>query len=254
MITWFKRNKMKINYDKFQLIIFDKNILHKEEYITAEDCVIKTQNVVKLLGVSIDNGLTYNHVTEICRKAGRKLNVLAMLSKNLDTESKMTLFHSFIMSHFDYCSVVWHFCNAGDMKKIETIQKQALRYIFNDYTSSYADLRMRSNRPLMYVHRLRSMLYEVYRCENKLAIAPEYLNSLLTLNQGSRSTRNVMQLIQNKFNTRKFGYNSFQYQGSRLWNILDNKYKIADCFKGTMTEWNPICACSSCDLCILMKL
>ncbi len=62
----------------------------------------------------------------------RKLSVLARLTKTLDVASKMLLFHTYILSQFEYCSLVWHFCSRDKMKKIEKIQKQALRYIFND--------------------------------------------------------------------------------------------------------------------------
>ncbi len=50
------------------------------------------------------------------------------------------------------------------MKKIEKIQKQALRYIFNDFNASYSELLEKGNRPLMYTHRLRRILSFVGKC------------------------------------------------------------------------------------------
>jgi hypothetical protein len=39
--------------------------------------IIKTEDEVKLLGVTIDYELKFNsHITNICRKASRQLNVL----------------------------------------------------------------------------------------------------------------------------------------------------------------------------------
>jgi hypothetical protein len=112
MLHWFKINEMKVNPDKFQLIIFNKNGMHSEETIKVGDSIVSSQNVVKLLGVLFDKTLTFNaQVDELCRKAGRKLNVLGRLSKTLDTESKLVIFQSFILTHFEYCPVIWHFCS-----------------------------------------------------------------------------------------------------------------------------------------------
>ena len=62
------------------------------------------------------------------------------------------------MSH----STIWHCCKISDMKKIEQIQKRALQYIFDDHISSYPELRSNANEPLLYVHRIRVLILEIY--------------------------------------------------------------------------------------------
>ncbi len=249
MNNWFSINEMKVNNIKFQMIAFTKDGVNSDESIIIDNNVIQSQRAVKLLGVNFDSALSFNvHVNEICRKAGRKMNVLGRLSRSLDLDSKLMLFHSFVLSHFEYCAVVWHFCSKDNMKKIEKIQKQALRYVFNDYTSSYANLRGKANRPLMYVQRLRSILTEVSKCLNKTG--PQYLHDMFSLNEGSRNSRKGSQLIQKKFNTIRYGYNSVQYQGSKMWNLLNISFKSSQCF----VEWEPLCNCSHCDLCILKQM
>ena len=59
----------------------------------------------------------------------------------------------------------------SDLKKIERVQKRALRIIFNDYSrsTSYAELRSRANRPLLYVERLRNIVIEIFKIYNDLA-------------------------------------------------------------------------------------
>ena len=50
--------------------------------------VIESSPVVKLLGVHADYNLSFNyHIHEICRKAGLKLNVLARVSRILDSDT-----------------------------------------------------------------------------------------------------------------------------------------------------------------------
>ena len=60
-----------------------------------------------------------------------------------------------MMSSFNHCNTIWYFCNAGDILKLEKLQKRALRIIFNDHESHYDTLLRRSGRPLLYVSRLR---------------------------------------------------------------------------------------------------
>jgi hypothetical protein len=44
---------------------------------------------------------------------------------------KLTIYHSFILSNFNFCPLSWHFCSEANTNKIEKIQEQALRFIYN---------------------------------------------------------------------------------------------------------------------------
>ena len=47
---------------------------------------------MKLLGVTIDYELKFNsHITNICRKASRQLNVLKRIGKHLNRLGKLTI-------------------------------------------------------------------------------------------------------------------------------------------------------------------
>ena len=37
------------------------------------------------------------------------------------------------MYNFNYCPLTWHYCGEVNTKKMENIQKRALRFIYNDY-------------------------------------------------------------------------------------------------------------------------
>lgn len=87
---------MKVNVDKFQLIIFGKYDTKRDAVIKVDGNIIESQNVVKLLDLYADYYLSFDvQVDEICRKAGRKLNVLARLSKVLNVDCKLVLFYAF---------------------------------------------------------------------------------------------------------------------------------------------------------------
>ena len=64
--------------------------------------IIKCEDEVKLLGVTIDFQVKFNNhiATCICKKASRQLNVLKRVGKYLNRLGKLTIYHSFILSNF----------------------------------------------------------------------------------------------------------------------------------------------------------
>jgi hypothetical protein len=46
------------------------------------------------------------------------------------------IFHTFILSDLNFCPLAWHFCTEKNSKKLEKIQERALRFVYDDYSSS----------------------------------------------------------------------------------------------------------------------
>ena len=111
---------------------------------------------VELLGIQIDDKLEFNlHISNICRSAANQLNALFRLKRFLGYKEKMILINSYFMANFNYCPLVWMFSSASSLKKIEKLQKRALRFLYNDYEISYEELLLKSGRATMNVNRLR---------------------------------------------------------------------------------------------------
>ena len=88
---------------------------------------------MKVLGITIDDKLNFcEHISNVCNKAGRQLNVLQRLKNVLDYKSRMAIYNSFVMSNFNYCPIVWMFTSKKSLEKIENIKKRALRFVLND--------------------------------------------------------------------------------------------------------------------------
>jgi hypothetical protein len=139
LINWFSINKMKTSPEKFQAIAVGKKTHDKNLKFNLEGIEIECETEIKLLGVTIlDFKLNFNeHISKICKKASRQLNVLKRIGKLLTRLGKLTIYYSFNMSNFNYCPLVWHFCGEVNTKKVEKIQERALRFIYEDYLASY---------------------------------------------------------------------------------------------------------------------
>ena len=62
---------------------------------------------------------------------------------------KKEVLNSFLLSNFNYCPLVWMLTNAKSIHKIEALQKRAMRFMLNDYESSYENLLKKSENPNM---------------------------------------------------------------------------------------------------------
>ena len=62
----------------------------------------------KLLGVIIDDQLTFkNHICNMLKKAGQKLNVLTRTESYMDQKKREIIMSAYMSSQFGYCSLVW---------------------------------------------------------------------------------------------------------------------------------------------------
>ena len=179
-ISWFQSNKMIVNPGKIQGIIIDKKKQnHTAEYISIDQKNIKTSSSVKLLGVHIDDKLNFNlHITKICRSAANQLHALIRLRMFLNFEEKKTLINSYFYSNFNYCPLVWMFSGAKSSNKFESLQKKALRFLYQDYLLSYEELLQKAGKETMKVNRLRSLCIKIYKLINNFN--PIYMMKFLS--------------------------------------------------------------------------
>ena len=57
------------------------------------------------------------HISNVCIKADRQLNVIQLLKRVLDYKSHMAIFDSFVMSNFNYCPIVFMINSKKSLEK-----------------------------------------------------------------------------------------------------------------------------------------
>ncbi len=75
----------------------------------------------------------------------------------------MLIYNAFIEANVNYCQLIWMNRNKTDMKNIENVQKQALRMVFNDYSSGYQELLKRAKTYTLEIRWKRQLVTEVYK-------------------------------------------------------------------------------------------
>ena len=100
----------------------------------------------KLLGIEIEINLNFDgHVFSLRKKVGRKLAVLARLSKFTSFKQKRILMKTFVESTFGNCPLIWMFHNRNVYSKINHLQERSLRIVYDDYITSFEDLLKKGN-------------------------------------------------------------------------------------------------------------
>ena len=140
--------------------------------------------MVKLLGVDIDYQLNFDqHISSLCRKAGQQLNVLKRFSPFLSKLNRLTILYTFILSNFNYSPLAWHFCNENISRKLDKIQERALRFVYDDFNSTYVDLLAKANVPSLHIRITITMPIETFKILNNMS--PPVLSDLINLRENS---------------------------------------------------------------------
>ena len=96
--------------------------------ITINNEKIKQVNEVKLLGIIIDNKLTWDkHIQRIVTKIGYILSMIRRCKKYLTPQSTNQVIQALVLSHMNYCTVVWSNTSLGNIRKMQLAQNKAAR-------------------------------------------------------------------------------------------------------------------------------
>ena len=90
VFDWFSANYFKANPKKSHFLLTSNEQLN---------LIIKTSKSEKLLGINIDNFVTFNeHVSKLCKKASQKLHAIAGISIYLNVNKLRLIMNAFFSS------------------------------------------------------------------------------------------------------------------------------------------------------------
>ena len=74
-----------------------------QERLQIDNNKIEPENLVILLGITIDNRLSFDdHISKLCNKASMELNTIFRLKKYMSQKELEVILNSFISSNFNY--------------------------------------------------------------------------------------------------------------------------------------------------------
>ena len=146
--------------------------------IQIGDIVLETFKSAKLLGIHIDNCLTWStHLDLLSSKISRKLDVLRRLRPFMLKDALLKIYNCIVFPHFNYCCTVWSDANnRSNVDRLFKLQKRAPRIILgvrDVLTPTHTLLRQLKWMPLLdyFIFRKLVLTFKVLH-----QMTPEYLS------------------------------------------------------------------------------
>ena len=174
------------------------------------------------------------------------MTALARLARLIPFKKKRMTMNAFIESQFGYCPLLLMFCSRTLNNKINHIHERALRLVYLDYTSSFADLLKQDEAVTIHQHNIQLLAIEMFKVIK--GIGPEIMKSLFEIDHADRSRESF---FTPNVNSELYGKSSVRYFGAVVWDImLPDKLKLINDleeFKTEIKKWTPDnCTCRLC--------
>ena len=228
LFKWFENHLMKANSDKSHLLISTST----SSTANINGDIIKNSESEKLLVVTIDYKLNFEeHLSKVCDKVSQKLNALARISSYMNINQRKRIMRAFISSQFGYCPLVWFFCSRKINNRINRIQERALRIVYKDYVSTFAQL-----------------LEKDRKARNNLS--PPIVQNIFSTIEPAYSLRRDTIFKSHRIQTQLYGIESLTYIGPKIWSQVPSEIKESHflaVFKNKIKNWRPkTCPCKLC--------
>ena len=226
---WMEENWLKINFDKTDVIffgnpsycsVFNGNlncIIQKKEFNYRSDLFVKS------LGVYLDSSLSMKRmVAETVKSCYFQLKKLGGVKRHLDTDVKLTMVHSYILSRLDFCNSLYSNISVTLLNKLQCLLNSCIRFIYG--LSRY-------ERNMDSYYKLSHILPVKYRIMFKLCLlsfkilngqSPDYLKNTIYIKQPDFDCN--YRLLRSTLDFYKVDLpmqtNTLQYTMARHWNCL----------------------------------
>ena len=188
-----------------------------------------------------------DHIKGICKQASNKLHALARISPYLDENKRKMLLKSFILSQFNYCPIVWMYCQRQSNNLINRIHERALRLAYNDYESNFNTLLENDNAVTIHERNVETLSAEIYKTKHNLN--PNMMGDIFKSKQHLHNTRDESLSYPNP-RTVTYGLETFGYKASRIWAKIPTEVRNSDSvstFKRNFKDIpGNICGCNIC--------
>ena len=212
---------IKGNIEKCHLITSSKTPVG----IEVSNNTIMSEELVKFLGIDIDNRLNFdNHISQLCKRAGKRLHALTRDFQYMDISQCKLIANTFIMSQSSYCPLIWMFHSRAMEHKKNKIHERTLRLIHpNQHQLSFKQLLEKNKTVSIRQRNLQTLTTEFYKAKNK--ISPEVPNSLLEFTNKNYDLRNASILKRKRYFTVHYGSESLVSLAPKIWELVPDSIR-----------------------------
>ena len=225
--TWMVENKLKLNDDKTEVIVFSsywqKHKVKLSNIQIGEHSIVPS-STAKNLGVIFDSHLFMDkQVGSICRKGFYHLRRIGKLRKFITPDALLSVMHAYVSSQLDCNNALLQGISGKLLGKIQLVQNSAARMITRSRRSSPAtpDLIKLHWLPIRQRISFKTLIL-TFKCIS--GDAPVYLRDLIKVKVPERNLRSSeaiqLQPPSDFPRTKRYGERAFMHSAPCLWNAL----------------------------------
>ena len=225
---------LSIEKTKTMFIVSKQKMRQNEAGITPtkikiNDCTIDEVDSTKLLGVKINNSLSWNgQIAQVKKAAAYRLSLLRKIRKSLPFETRILYYNYYVKPIIEYCCSVWGNCTRDNILQVVKIQKKAARLILDapPLTPSKFMFQKLKWLPFDEIVKFKQACL-VYKALS--GNAPQYIQAMFT-NIKDHSRYSLRSATNNKLFVPRCHHRSISYTGVCIWNALPENIKSAETF------------------------
>ena len=129
--NWVDENMLKLNVTKTKSVLIGSSYMLQSKpkiQLIVENAVIEQVEEAKLLGVTIDNQLSWKtHIHKVVTKMNRGTAMVRRSCNVLTDTSVKIVLQSLVLSNLDYCPPVWSGATKENLNRLQIAQNRAAR-------------------------------------------------------------------------------------------------------------------------------
>ena len=222
--NWFSVNKLSLNISKTNYVIFhsvNRNIPIAGPTVKIGNTAVSKVPNTKFLGVHLDSNLNWKvHIRNKSTQVLKIIAILARLKHTLSLNTLRTIYTSLILPHLNYAIPVWGNVKNSEIKRLNILQKKAVRHITNSKYNSHTSPLFKKLKLLTLTDIFNNSCCQCYFKLQKDTSHPYFHEQLLTNNTiHNYFTRHSNDIHRNNI-TSALEKQSLNFKISKIWNNL----------------------------------
>lgn len=229
LYEWLCGNKLKLNISKTKyMIIGNKNTSNLRDKLYINNIEIERVKEMKYLGLILDEKLNFSSNCDYMeKKVSKKIGFMKRSCTFVKRQYKIIVYSTIIEPQFTYCASIIFLCTVTDLKRLQTLQNKAMRFILKKRLDTrIIDMLNELNWLSVYQACIYYTLILIFKMKNDML--PPYLSANLKRNSEfhDRNLRNKDDFKLPRY-TKECAQNSLFYRGVQRFN--ETTYEMKNC-------------------------
>ena len=126
LVNWVGGNGLLLNLRKTKFMIFSRKRNIGTFDLKINNVPIEKLSEARFLGVIVDDKFTWkSHILALKTKMSRYVGILYKIKFHVPVKVRLQIFHSFVQSHLNYCSLLWGFACKSLINSLFVKQKKS---------------------------------------------------------------------------------------------------------------------------------